>query len=271
MHQQSQRKTDTKDFIATSDYTAPTEAVNNIALQDLPEISKIVRRQNSLEREREFLEGLALAFQLDKETNIIAKQPDSIFGETPDITTKHIPIISVIFITWNAFCITEIVSSYNYPLFILLFFSWFFPLSFYNTYLEGIKNLNRQVAKILIYNDIRIIPLLVHLSYLDKVKYRQYETYPHLQRFLEDMTKQDAVHFPSQYEKYLCALTNNRHIRLAYPELMQAIIVALHTLYSEETKATLKTLANEKPRRHEEQWIPKAAQSCLESLYNPII
>jgi hypothetical protein len=264
MQQQSQRQTDTSDFI---EFAEPIQ--ENLLI----DTTEIVRGQKTPEREQQFWNVMNAALLLEVSIGMSKKDLTEDVYANRGFTSRDSDVIYIWNIVWGVIGAINITLSFTgeqvSTFFTFLSFMALIGGFLLYRYANDIRQFSRQVNFLLQYNDMRSLPLLVRLAYETKDKNEQSVIYLKVQRLLESMTKQDTIYFSAKYEKYLCALTKKQHVRREYPELMQAVIIALYTLYTEETKNTLKKLASEKPRRHEEQWIPKAAQSCLERMYNP--
>jgi hypothetical protein len=114
------------------------------------------------------------------------------------------------------------------------------------------------------YNDMRSVGILCGSAHFSKNRQQQDKVFSALQHLLENLKKEDVSYFRESHMEALRSLTCHKRIRREFPELMQAIIVALYTLRTDKNKEALQKLAKEKPKREEENWIPKAAQSCLD-------
>jgi hypothetical protein len=123
----------------------------------------------------------------------------------------------------------------------------------------------KQTRKLLPFYDIRSAGLITRLASVTHNTKKQGEIFAVLQPLLEAVTKADIGYFPAGCMASLRHLSSHKRIRREFPELMQAIIVALYTLQTKENKTTLEKLAKEKTKRADEKWIAKAAQSCLEA------
>jgi hypothetical protein len=145
----------------------------------------------------------------------------------------------------------------------------------YNRLCEQAKSLDK-------YNDMRSLGITLRLSELAYTKTRQNQSFAMLKPLLEAMTKNDVEmlqrggigasldvgYVKERHQNSLRNLANHPRIRREFPELMQAIIVALYNFHTAENKQALEKLAKEKPKIEEDKWIPKAAQSCLDAWSN---
>jgi hypothetical protein len=129
-------------------------------------------------------------------------------------------------------------------------------------------NFAKKSISLILYNDMRSVGILCHSARFLRKRQEQDKVFDALRILLENMEKGDASYFYESHKASLRSLLNHKRIRREFPELMQAIIVALYRLHTDENKLALEKLAKEKPRREEEQWIPKAAQSCLDAWDN---
>jgi hypothetical protein len=118
------------------------------------------------------------------------------------------------------------------------------------------------------YNDMRSVGILCRSAHFSTDRQQQDKVFSALQHLLENLKKEDISCFRESHEVALQDLLKHKRIRKEFPELMQAIIVALYTLHTKENKLALEKLAKEKPKREEERWISQAAQSCLDAWGN---
>jgi NADH:ubiquinone oxidoreductase subunit 3 (subunit A) len=128
-------------------------------------------------------------------------------------------------------------------------------------------NFRKYVTPLIKYNDIRSVGLITRLAYITKNIKQQDKILNALLPLIESLTKEDETYFPEKHQDALRHLVENKRIRADFPDLLQAMIIALYTLRTDKNKAILQKMAQETPIHDAEKWIPKAAQSCLDSWY----
>ena len=123
----------------------------------------------------------------------------------------------------------------------------------------------KEKAKTLLpYNDMRAVGVLTHLAGLTLQKTELKEILNLLHPLLQSFTRDDIIYFTPLQEAALRGLAQNRQIWREYPDVLEAILVTLYKLGSEENKAFLAKMAKQKMPREENAWIPRAAQACLD-------
>ena len=153
-----------------------------------------------------------------------------------------------------------------------LFFGVNVPIIIYFlTNIEDNQKLERKIMivldKLISYNDIRTIGLVTHIAYFITYIFRsqkkQKPIFQALQILLESLTKSDLFYFTEIQEKALQQLAQNKRIHREYPDLAQAIIVALYILHTPTDKVILEKIAKSKPTNKSEEWVTEAALLCL--------
>jgi hypothetical protein len=227
---------------------------------------EIVRRQADTQKEEGFQEFYKIARQ--KEENI-------------QITNSIKLHIFVAIIMAHIFYVTPGISrGSEYRDFFGPVFAIFSQVLFrYLLHFMPTKKLYNELKSLASYNDLRSVGFYIRLAEFAYTKSMQNEAFAMLKPLLEAMTKKDVEmlhrgkvgvsldvgYVKERHQNSLRNLAKHPRIRREFPELMQAIIVALYNFHTAKDKEVLEKIAKEKPKREAEQWIPKAAQSCLDA------
>jgi hypothetical protein len=223
---------------------------------------EIVRRQADTQKEAEFQELYKKTAQEDK--NICAR--NTILTQ---LIVSFIASISLyIFITSINKNVNKTIAIINSIFMLLTQLMFRYLMNYIST-----KKIYCKVKFLLPYNDLRILGFVLRLADISNIKRIQNEIFAILLPLLETLTKEDVQmlwfgsnrYFHENQQDSLQRLAKHPRIRREFPELMQAIIVALYNFHTAKDKEVLEKIAKEKPKREAEQWIPKAAQSCLDA------
>jgi hypothetical protein len=235
----------------------PIAETQNLALPE------IVRRQADTQKEEEFQE-------LYKE---IREKEKGITGDTKIKKDFIFGIITfcIYYVGYSSLKLVENKNNIHFPIFMSLSMICTNILIRVLFQYIPVKKLYKKTKLLIVYNDLRSLGVVIRLADLSYTKRMQNDVFAILLPLLETLTKDDVQmlwfgnnkYFHENQQDSLQRLAIHPRIRREFPELMQAIIAALYTFHTAKNKEFLEKMAKEKPRRKEEQWIPKAAQSCL--------
>jgi hypothetical protein len=219
-----------------------------------PALPQVVWVQSDTGKETAFLGHLKKAIDIEKEIT-------NKWSVGLEIATL------IVFLTAFGFSLRYFGFHVSYIFYIMLFNPFKIIANLYKANKNN-KEFSYQSESLMEYQDMRSVGILVRFADWIFSKAQQDQIFQGLKPLLEAIKKSDDAYFQEQHQDALRRLAKNKRIRKEFPELMQAIIVALYTLHTSDNKLALEKLAKVKPKSKEEQWIPKAAQSCLDAWDN---